>query len=88
MAPDLTADKPGVIIFPPLIGLIDVALGLLLDYLAPLGFVANSPFLPRFRAMDGNSNPSSAGRVRPLLTRTSASALRLSWKLNLAPKTA
>ena len=32
-------DKPGVITFPPLIGLADFALGLLLDYLAPMGFV-------------------------------------------------
>ena len=37
-------DKPGVIIFPPLIGLADLALGLLLDYLAPLGFVTGLPF--------------------------------------------
>ena len=37
-------DKPGVIIFPPLIGLADLALGLLLDYLAPLGFVTVLPF--------------------------------------------
>jgi protein-S-isoprenylcysteine O-methyltransferase Ste14 len=47
MSRDEEADKPGVITFPPLIGLVDVGLGLLLDYLAPLGFVAGLPFLSR-----------------------------------------
>ncbi len=47
MSPDDKEDKPGVITFPPLIGLADVALGLLLDYLAPLGFVLGLPLLFR-----------------------------------------
>lgn len=47
MSRDEEADKPGVITFPPLIGLANIALGLLLDYLAPLGFVADLPFLLR-----------------------------------------
>jgi protein-S-isoprenylcysteine O-methyltransferase Ste14 len=47
MSRDEEADNPGVITDPQLIGLADVALGLLLDYLAPLSFVAGLPFLLR-----------------------------------------
>ena len=47
MSRDENSDTPGVITFPPLIGLADVGLGLLLDYLAPLGFVGDLPFLLR-----------------------------------------
>jgi protein-S-isoprenylcysteine O-methyltransferase Ste14 len=41
------ADNLGVITDPQFIGLADVALGPLFDYLAPLGFVASLPFLLR-----------------------------------------
>jgi protein-S-isoprenylcysteine O-methyltransferase Ste14 len=40
-------DNPGVIAFPPLIGLVVVLLGLLFDYLLPLGFVERIDFVPR-----------------------------------------
>ena len=40
-------DRPGVIIFPPLIGLAVLVVGLLLDYLLALGGVSSLAFLPR-----------------------------------------
>ena len=40
-------DNPGVIAFPPLIGLVVVLLGLLFDYLLPLRFVERIDFVPR-----------------------------------------
>jgi protein-S-isoprenylcysteine O-methyltransferase Ste14 len=40
-------DDPGVIAFPPLIGLVVVLLGLLFDYFLPLGFVERIDFVPR-----------------------------------------
>jgi protein-S-isoprenylcysteine O-methyltransferase Ste14 len=40
-------DNPGVIVFPPLILLAAIVLGLLLDYVLPLGFLAPLPRIPR-----------------------------------------
>jgi len=43
-----TRDNPGVIVFPPLILLGVLVLGLLLDYLVPLGILATLPHIARF----------------------------------------
>ena len=40
-------DNPGVIVFPPLILLAVLVLGLLLDYLLPLGWLSALPHTPR-----------------------------------------
>ncbi len=45
--PDEAKDNPGVIVFPPLILLAVLVLGLLLDYLLPLGVLAKLPHLAR-----------------------------------------
>ena len=45
--PDETKDNPGVIVFPPLILLAAIVLGLLLDYLLPLGWLDALPRIPR-----------------------------------------
>jgi protein-S-isoprenylcysteine O-methyltransferase Ste14 len=47
MSSEQPPDKPGVIIFPPLIGLAVLVVGLLLDYLLALGGVSSLAFLPR-----------------------------------------
>ena len=36
-------DVPGVIVFPPLIPLVVLVVGILLDWLVPLGFLAAIP---------------------------------------------
>lgn len=48
--PGDTRDNPGVIVFPPLILLAAIVLGLLLDYLLPLGVLAKLPHVPRLLA--------------------------------------
>jgi len=45
--PDEAKDNPGVIVFPPLILLAAIVLGLLLDYLLPLGWLDGLPRTPR-----------------------------------------
>jgi protein-S-isoprenylcysteine O-methyltransferase Ste14 len=45
--PEETRDTPGVIVFPPLILLAAIVLGLLLDYLMPLGIVDKLPRIAR-----------------------------------------
>jgi protein-S-isoprenylcysteine O-methyltransferase Ste14 len=47
MSSEQPPDRPGVVIFPPLIGLAVLVFGLLLDYLLPLGGVSSLAFLPR-----------------------------------------
>jgi protein-S-isoprenylcysteine O-methyltransferase Ste14 len=47
---DLARDNPGVIIFPPLLLLIVIVAGLLLEWLVPLGVLANIPAIPRMIA--------------------------------------
>ena len=45
--PEEAKDNPGVIVFPPLILLAAIVLGLLLDYLLPLGWLDGLPRTPR-----------------------------------------
>ena len=45
--PEEAKDNPGVIVFPPLILLAAIVLGLLLDYLLPLGWLDALPRTPR-----------------------------------------
>ncbi|MGH6865253.1 MAG: hypothetical protein ACREDO_03535 [Methyloceanibacter sp.] len=40
-------DNPGVIVFPPLLLLLVIIVGLSLDWLAPLGFLSQVPAIPR-----------------------------------------
>jgi protein-S-isoprenylcysteine O-methyltransferase Ste14 len=44
---DQEHDNPGVIVFPPIILLATVALGILLDWLVPLGLLTRVPMVPR-----------------------------------------
>lgn len=46
--PDQTKGNPGVIVFPPLILLAVVVLGIVLDYLLPLGWLDGLPRILRF----------------------------------------
>jgi protein-S-isoprenylcysteine O-methyltransferase Ste14 len=46
--PDKAKDNPGVIVFPPLILLAVVVLGIVLDYLLPLGWLDGLPRILRF----------------------------------------
>ena len=46
--PDEAKDNPGVIVFPPLILLAVVVLGIVLDYLLPLGWLDGLPRILRF----------------------------------------
>ena len=46
--PDQTKGNPGVIVFPPLILLAVVVLGIVLDYLLPLGWLGGLPRILRF----------------------------------------
>jgi protein-S-isoprenylcysteine O-methyltransferase Ste14 len=48
--PDQAKDNPGVIVFPPLILLGAIVLGLLLDYLLPLGWLDGLSRTPRMIA--------------------------------------
>ena len=45
--PDEAKDNPGVIVFPPLILLAAIVLGLLLDHFLPLGWLDGLPRTPR-----------------------------------------
>jgi protein-S-isoprenylcysteine O-methyltransferase Ste14 len=43
-------DNPGVVVFPPIILLATVALGVILDWFLPLGLLAHLPWTPRMVA--------------------------------------